>query len=757
MTILYGCLLWSQGLPAETWDVTFEKIVEPDLILPNGGQLTYGAEGTIDGDRVSFRGDYLHDYDWETGIWMSYQGDLEGIVDTETLIPGSVVHFSGFGEFAQDTDRFAFFGEYPEYCDIGPCGGIYVYDDQGYTLIANTNDTVPGQEVSFGGLWGPAIDASGVAFGGGANLDDNEYINGIYADFGAGLVKVADSNTAVPDGSGYFDFPQTSVFIDENSVFFYGQDTDNWNEGYYGWDADKEQLFVVVDGNSPVPGSSHQFKWFSNFSHHDGTLAFEAELDDFETRGVYGDLGQGLELIADQYSLAKFGFRGPVWFDGVAAGDGAVGFVASDDGYWTSGLFLYRDGQLSLVISEGDQLDGKTVSYLSLHSGGVSGDSIVFNVEFADTWQQSIYVAKLHRPKKRMIGASDLNGNGFDEVIILRQQSYDHNYFVQVRDVYSGAMTAMIDVGPEAIYDIAVLEDMDAWLLLLKKRADGRPVIDIFDLTTGIQLKSMNFLTVDMLPVAVAVVPDMNDNSASEIAVLATLPDGSIRIQIRDSANGASINTIKHNSNMQPLGMHVVNDFSDDESPEVVLLGIIKSNQSIEAWTRDAGTGNFISRVKFGYAEEFTVYASAILEDLDGSGSPELMMSLYKDAVSRAAVSTKDLMTRYSISRVWLGTSLPLDLSVLDDVNSDGKPDVASLMVDDGGSSSLSIIDAMKGAIIDQMPMQAIENAEELTRVGDISFNGMDELAVLGEHFESSLLEIRDCHDEQPLRFYFVP
>jgi len=583
MTILYGCLLWSQDLWAETWDVNFEKVVEPDLILPNGGQLTYASEGTIDGDRISFRGDYVYGYDWDTGIWMSYKGSLESVVDTETLIPGSVVHFSAFGEFAQDSNQFVFFGEYPEYCDMGPCGGIYRYDDQGYTLIANTNDKVPGQAVAFDGLWGPAIDASRVAFRGGANLGDYEYVYGVYADFGAGLVKVADSNTTVPGGSGYFDFPGSPVFIDEDSVFFYGQDTNTWNEGYYGWNADTEQLFVVVDGDTPVPGSAHNFKWFSNFSHHGGTLAFQAELDDFTTRGIYGDLGQGLELIADQYSLEEFGVKGPAQFENVAAGDGAVGFVASDDSYWISRLFIYRDGQLTLVMSEGDQLDGKTVSHLSLHSGGVSGDSIVFNVAFADTWQESIYVAKLHRPRKRMIEAPDLNGNGFDDVVVLRQRGDDHNYLAQARDVYSGAMTAMVAVGQEAIYDIAVLEDISASLLLLKKRADGRPVIDIFDLKSGSRVKSMNYLTSDMVPIAVAVVPDMTNNGASEIAVLATLPDESIRIQIRDSGNGSTISTIKHNNDMQPLGMHIVRDFSDGESPEVVLLGIIKSNQSIDS------------------------------------------------------------------------------------------------------------------------------------------------------------------------------
>jgi len=91
------------------------------------------------------------------------------------------------------------------------------------------------------------------------------------------------------------------------------------------------------------------------------------------------------------------------------------------------------------------------------------------------------------------------------------------------------------------------------------------------------------------------------------------------------------------------------------------------------------------------------------------------------------------------------------------DPTADGTGEIALLMVAPDGATKVGIYDLVVNTLIDSMDMLAVGTGHGLMTTPDIDSSSTEELVVLGEHFGADLIEIRDCADGDPLRYYFVP
>jgi len=84
-----------------------------------------------------------------------------------------------------------------------------------------------------------------------------------------------------------------------------------------------------------------------------------------------------------------------------------VAFYGGGGASFTSGLYVYRDGEIHKLIEAGDLLDGKVVSGVEFGSEGFSGDQIAFHASF-DDGTQGIYRAVIPEPSTALLLAAGL-------------------------------------------------------------------------------------------------------------------------------------------------------------------------------------------------------------------------------------------------------------------------------------------------------------------------------------------------------------
>ncbi|HXX33835.1 MAG TPA: Ser-Thr-rich GPI-anchored membrane family protein [Thermodesulfobacteriota bacterium] len=147
--------------------------------------------------------------------------------------------------------------------------GIYLFNGTTLSTVADSNTPIPGGSGNFTSFSQPAISSGIVAFQG------SEYSgqNGIYQFDGIALSKVADTNTAIPGGSGNFDFFSESAAISNGNVAFYGEGSGG-KGGIYLFDG--TTLSKVADTNTLIPSGSGKFAGFSDPVVDNSTVVFGA-------------------------------------------------------------------------------------------------------------------------------------------------------------------------------------------------------------------------------------------------------------------------------------------------------------------------------------------------------------------------------------------------------------------------------------------------------------------------------------------------
>jgi hypothetical protein len=417
--------------------VTFTQVADSSMAIPDGtGTFTnFPYSPALDGGSITLVG---------TGV-----GGQQGVyrfgpspppikvADLNTAIPNGAGNFTGFGGAPTISgEAVAFLGT-----GAGGQQGIYRFGPIPPPIkVADLFTPIPNGTGNFLSLpLDPSISGNLVAFiGNGSGEQQGVYLANTLP-IPPPITPIADTNTAIPGGSGNFTrfVPPNPVApsISGNYVVFFGAGSNIGQEGIFLVDTSgptPPPIIPVADGNTTIPGGTGNFQFFTTFASEGNDVAFVGghfELDEF-VPGVYkvlNVLGPNPPPIkvADLFTAVPSGIGTFTSFGSVAIDPGTVVFEGlSDDGAGGTRKGLYTDfgGTLSKLIATGYTLGGKTVSDLRFGFRGFNNHQVAFAVDFSDGThavfmatlsQCSIGFAGFHEP----IGGADSTGGTYNDPV----------------------------------------------------------------------------------------------------------------------------------------------------------------------------------------------------------------------------------------------------------------------------------------------------------------------------------------------------
>ena len=253
----------------------------------NFNQFDLGQYPSIDNGKVAFVGKNT-DLSEVQGIYTDIEGTLEVVADYNSPIPGGTGNFTDIGKrnwsFSIDDGNVSFVGH-----GSNTQAGIYTNRGDSLDVFVDTNTAIPGSSGNFADFFHLSMDDDNIAFYGLAGDDKR----GLYTDLGGSLRVVADSNTPVPGGDGNF-----------GTYGFGPPLLDGGNMAFRGWDNHEKRgiyidqggiLDVVVDTNTPVPNGTGYFQGFWSASLDGDNIAFQAKSEDPDA--IYTNIGGSITKV----------------------------------------------------------------------------------------------------------------------------------------------------------------------------------------------------------------------------------------------------------------------------------------------------------------------------------------------------------------------------------------------------------------------------------------------------------------------------
>ena len=337
------------------------------------------------------------------------------IVDTNTPIPGGVGNFVAFGAPVFDGTTVAFWA--PGLCFCSSQIGVYASTGGSLQKLADSNTPIPGSVGNFDNFNEAEIRGGTVAFFGA-----NGFVSsGIYASSGGSLTRVADLNTAVPDGIGNFQYFVPEVAVDDGRVLFAGLGSFS-TAGLYSFAAGS--LTTVVDFNMVMPGSGIPFGGFFGPAARAGNLAFGAfgSFNPFSTQGLFTLIDGSLATVVDMNTpipggSGNFAFLGNPSFDG-----SNVAFIGYDSTFTFHGIYVVDSaGALSVIADTTTPAPGGTGHFVQFFDPAIDNGTVVFTA-IHESGQSAIYRA-VGGVLTRVIGSGDmLDGNLLGRVSMQRHE-----------------------------------------------------------------------------------------------------------------------------------------------------------------------------------------------------------------------------------------------------------------------------------------------------------------------------------------------
>jgi hypothetical protein len=172
------------------------------------------------------------------------------VADTATPIPGGTGNFAGFSNMisVDAGDKVGFYAN-----DDNTDAGIYLWTAGVITLVADTDTAIPEGTGTFNNFsfFGTGIEDGRLAFRGSEVLPPSTFLqNGIYAFAEGNLLKIADKNTPIPSGTGNFT-TFTTAYVDGSDYAFIASG-DSSQQGIYV--SNGTTLAKIADKTTAVPG-----------------------------------------------------------------------------------------------------------------------------------------------------------------------------------------------------------------------------------------------------------------------------------------------------------------------------------------------------------------------------------------------------------------------------------------------------------------------------------------------------------------------
>lgn len=264
----------------------------------------------------------------------------------------------------------------------------------------------------------------------------------------------------------------------------------------------------------------------------------------------------------------------------------------------------------------------------------------------------------------------DVDGNGFDDLAVVRSDKASGTFSVLVLDSASPRTLArkQFGAGLEPV-DLAVVPHFagtgaDELAVLTRDARDGTIAATVIDGDSGQVLQTIAF-DPGFVPVALAAVPSFGGSTAGEVALLAwRASDEATRVIIKDASSGAALRTLSFSNGFQPLGIAVVPSFGGGPAAELAILVRRPSTGLNGVYLRDAGSGTILVLGQF--AAGFQPVSIAALRNFGGTDASELAVVGQGGAAPQAVVF--DASSVATLASVTLdSTLLPVGLTVIPD------------------------------------------------------------------------------------------
>lgn len=222
------------------------------------------------------------------------------IADLLTPIPGGTGSFSSFAPVVSiDGNDVAFMG----YND-NQQSGLYALIGEELTVIADTNTQIPGGDGNFVSL---PVDPLRILNGNVAFIGDGSNgQEGVYLFRSGVLTGIADTFTNIPDITGLTFDTFNTVSYDGLNVVFVGSSNQAWTGVYrvlVSPGPEQVNPVKIADTGTAVPGGTGNFLGFGKVAADSGVIVFEGTSSDgnggFLT-GLYTELGGSLSRIIAQ-------------------------------------------------------------------------------------------------------------------------------------------------------------------------------------------------------------------------------------------------------------------------------------------------------------------------------------------------------------------------------------------------------------------------------------------------------------------------
>ncbi|WP_295583683.1 SBBP repeat-containing protein [uncultured Lamprocystis sp.] len=210
-----------------------------------------------------------------------------------------------------------------------------------------------------------------------------------------------------------------------------------------------------------------------------------------------------------------------------------------------------------------------------------------------------VFFAKTFRPVD-FAAVADANSNGAAELAVLGVNAAGLPR-VELRDSASAALVKVL-WSPQWTTPLNLAEVPDAnnngtpEVAVLGQSRGGAVLVKTADAGTAVQLGFV-YYNRTFTPYQVAALPDLNANGVAELAVLSRDAAGQLKTELRDAVTGALVRNLWFDQ-LVPLDLAVLPDMNGNGSPEVAVLGVSAADGA-QVLIKDTATQAEVSRLDF--------------------------------------------------------------------------------------------------------------------------------------------------------------
>lgn len=328
---------------------SFTRIADTGTPLP-GGTATFTDFGrvSLSGRNVAFEGSGIYG---QKGIYASLGQGLFRIADKTTQRPGGVGFITEplFPKISGSSIVFVSADE-----------GIYKYSAGTLEPVADRSTSIPGGSGPFTRFWWPSISGDEVAFIGHGT---GSTLLGIYKSVGGTVSSVASLNTPVPPLNTESYSNLWDCALSGGNLAFRGAGAGSGKSGVYAHL--KSAILRIADENTPIPDGTRNYRGlsvsagFPTVAISGDNIAFEETDSSNGQSAIYAIIEGQPTTVVNTGTVIPGGNTTFRWVFAPSISQDSVFFVGMKD--TRNGLYMYRGGTFSKIIAPGDQLDGRTV------------------------------------------------------------------------------------------------------------------------------------------------------------------------------------------------------------------------------------------------------------------------------------------------------------------------------------------------------------------------------------------------------------